>query len=222
MNFSKIIIKFKGIFPVKLKTSIKKFRKFNGYQELDKKLLKFLNYKNGYYIECGANDGVNQSNTWYLEKSLGWKGILIEPVKIVFKELVKNRNEKNFFFNYALKSFKFKKKNFLLNVNYNDTLISNSKKNNFNKVKVNVTNLNKILNKINAPKVIDFFSLDVEGDEFEVLNGINFNKYKFKYILIECDQFLKLNIFMKKRHYSFIKKMSIGNDYLFKFVKNIK
>ena len=34
--FSKIIIKLKGIFPVKFKTYIKKFRNFNGYEGLDK------------------------------------------------------------------------------------------------------------------------------------------------------------------------------------------
>ena len=51
-------------------------------------MLKYINYKKGFYIECGANDGVNQSNTWYFEKTK-WKGILIEPVNEVFKELKK-------------------------------------------------------------------------------------------------------------------------------------
>ena len=70
----KIIVKLKGLFPIKFKTFIKKFRKFNGYDGLDKRMLKYINYKKGFYIECGANDGVNQSNTWYFEKILQWKG----------------------------------------------------------------------------------------------------------------------------------------------------
>ena len=70
----------KGLFTAKFKTYFKKFRKFNALQEIDKKMLKYINYRNGYYIECGANDGVNQSNTWYYEKCLDWKGILIEPI----------------------------------------------------------------------------------------------------------------------------------------------
>ena len=91
--FRKILIRFKGLFPTKLKTLVKKFKKFNGYDGLDKRMLKYINYKNGFYIECGANDGVNQSNTWYFEKQLGWKGLLIEPVKEVFVELKKNRGK---------------------------------------------------------------------------------------------------------------------------------
>ena len=106
--FSKIIIRLKGIFPVKFKTYIKKFRNFNGYEGLDKKMLKYINYSNGFYIECGANDGVNQSNTWYFEKCLNWKGLLIEPIETVFKELKKNRDKKNFFFKKALRPFIYK------------------------------------------------------------------------------------------------------------------
>ena len=52
----KITIKIKGFFPVKLKTFLKKF---NAYHQLDIKLLKYLNFENGFYIDCGANDGVN-------------------------------------------------------------------------------------------------------------------------------------------------------------------
>ena len=223
-NFiKKLIIKFKGLFPVKLKTLIKKFKTFNGYHNLDKKMLKYINYENGFYIECGANDGVNQSNTWYYEKKLNWQGLLIEPIYEVFAELKKNRSDKNFFYNKALRSFNYKKKNVELNFNSRDTLITSSKLNNIEnrKIKVKSKNLNSILNQIKAPKVIDFFSLDVEGDEFEVLNGINFNKYNFKYFLIECNQLKKLKKFLKKHNYKFIKKMSPGNDYLFKFVSKI-
>ena len=52
----KITIKIKGFFPVKLKTFLKKF---NVYHQLDIKLLKYINFENGFYIDCGANDGVN-------------------------------------------------------------------------------------------------------------------------------------------------------------------
>ena len=112
-----LIIKFKGIFPVKLKTYFKKFKKFNGYDGLDQRMLKYINFNNGFYIECGANDGVNQSNTWYFEKELGWRGLLIEPIGKVFEELKKNRSNKNFFFKRALRPFNYKKKNVELKLN---------------------------------------------------------------------------------------------------------
>ena len=49
-----------------VKTKLKKFRKFNALNQLDKKMLNYINFPDGFFIECGANDGVNQSNTWYL------------------------------------------------------------------------------------------------------------------------------------------------------------
>ena len=74
--------------------------------------------------------------------------------------------------------------------------------------------LNKILDLSDAPKIIDFLSLDVEGAEFAVLNGIDFNKYKFKYMMIECRNFKKINNFLKEKNYHFIEKLT-HHDYLF-------
>ena len=39
----------------------------------------FGRLRNGFFIEAGAHDGVDISNTLYLEKQLGWTGILVEP-----------------------------------------------------------------------------------------------------------------------------------------------
>lgn len=220
----KLILKTKGLLPVKLKTYLKKFKKFNGYDGLDKRMLKYINFKNGFYIECGANDGVNQSNTWYFEKELGWNGLLIEPIDEVFKELKENRSNKNFFFNRALRSLSYKKKTVELKLNLDDTLSTRSTVDDIDtriKIVVKSANLNFILNKIKAPRIIDFFSLDVEGDEFEVLKGINFKQYSFKYILIETYELNKLKIFLNKFGYKYVKKMSNRNDYLFKLIKKI-
>ena len=223
----KLIIKFKGLFPVKLKTYFKKFKTFNGYDGLDKKMLNYINYKNGFYIECGANDGVSQSNTWYFEKKLGWKGLLIEPIGVVFDELKKNRSKRNFFFKRALRPLNYKKKNIELKLDIKDTLSTRSTFDNVDtrvKIKVKSTNLHYILKKIRAPNIIDFFSLDVEGDEFHVLKGINFKAYRFRYILVETYELNKLKNFLEKHGYKYVKKMSNRNDHLFKIKKinNVK
>jgi len=44
--------------------------------DLDDKLLKYLNFENGFFIEDGANDGLSQSNTALYEFEYGWKGII--------------------------------------------------------------------------------------------------------------------------------------------------
>ena len=47
--------------------------------------------KNGYFVEFGATDGVEKSNTHILEKKFNWEGILAEPAKIWQKKLNENR-----------------------------------------------------------------------------------------------------------------------------------
>jgi len=222
--------KIKSLIPNKYKNYIRKFRKFNAYNDLDKKMLKFINYRNGFYIDCGANDGVNQSTTWYFEKYLNWNGILIEPLPKIYKELKLNRSQNNFFFNNALVSSSFKKRHIKM-IDFDDSIMAkvyNSKfSNNLSKKTINVkaTTLNNILNKIPNRKKFDFFSLDVEGAELDVLRGINFSKFSFDYILIETSNFKIIKKFLVKKNYKFIKRLSNYNikhlpefgDYLFKY-----
>ena len=204
----------KKILPAKFKTFLKKFRKFNSINNLDKKLLKYLNFKNGFYIECGANDGVNQSNTWYFEKVLNWRGILIEPNKKIFKELIKNRSPNNIFENVALVSEDFKIKNkeiFLTDNNLLSQLIDNPSEKN---MKVFTSTLNDILKK-NIIYKINLFSLDVEGYEAEVLRGLNLNLFEIDYILIETKSFDNINFILNNSNYILQEKLSF-HDYLFK------
>jgi len=58
---------------------------------LDLKLLSYLPAGPGVFLEVGANDGYSQSNTYYLERWLGWRGILIEPHPDAFRRCVKLR-----------------------------------------------------------------------------------------------------------------------------------
>ena len=75
--------------------------------------------------------------------------------------------------------------------------------------------LNSILLDSKAPKVIDFLSIDVEGSELEILKGIDFDNFKFKYILIECRDIDIISNFLSKKHYTLLKQMT-HHDYLFK------
>ena len=58
----------------------------------DLEVLKFYNNKkNGYFIEMGASDGIELSNTFMLEKDYNWTGMCIEPIPRRYAELVMNR-----------------------------------------------------------------------------------------------------------------------------------
>jgi len=45
-----------------------------------------------FFIEFGATDGIQWSNTYSLEKSDGWTGILAEPARCYQQQLRENRN----------------------------------------------------------------------------------------------------------------------------------
>jgi FkbM family methyltransferase len=59
--------------------------------DLDRKLARRLDFAGGVFIEAGANDGVNQSNTYWFERMRGWTGLLVEPVPALAAACRKNR-----------------------------------------------------------------------------------------------------------------------------------
>lgn len=197
---------------------------------VSEKILKYLNFNDGVYIECGANDGVTQSNTLILEKEMGWSGILVDPSVTSYNECIKNRSNKNTIINCALVSYEYK----------NDTIfgdfdghlmssINGQRRDNKNFNEVSAKKLSDIIDEYVYDK-IDFFSLDVEGYELEVLKGIDFTRHRPTYILIEVYTKDLKNIFnfMEKQGYDMIENLSnfnnidfpywdgTHNDYLFK------
>ncbi len=205
---------------------------FYGLNELDKKMLKYINYSNGFFIECGANDGIKQSNTYYFEKNLCWKGLLIEPNFLLYQKCLINRPN-SIVENYALVS-----KNYSLSTisgNFNcecgltsmitdksDYFDDHLEKERLNKnkneiINVNAITINELLLKHKIDN-IDFFSLDVEGYEIDVLNGLDFTNFRPKFILIETENRESyqntIRKYMYNKEYVFLERLS-GNDDLF-------
>ena len=70
----------------------------------DKWVVEFLKFKkNGYFVDLGAYDGIQTSNTYYMETNLGWEGICVEANPRVYQSLIKNRKSKNI--NVALNNY---------------------------------------------------------------------------------------------------------------------
>ena len=48
--------------------------------------------RGGYFVEFGATNGIDLSNTYLLEREFGWTGILAEPATAWHEALQRNRN----------------------------------------------------------------------------------------------------------------------------------
>jgi len=205
---------------------------------IDHRLNKIFNKENGFYIELGGNDGLKQSNTALFEFSKNWTGILIEPCKSAFEKCKINR-PKSSCYNYACVSNDypeefvygdFDTEHLMASVN---AVRKSGKGRDINTLtKVNAITLEKILDKENIGEQninIDFLSLDTEGYELNILKGLNLNKYRPKYMLIEVYTYDYENIisFLKENNYKLLcnftnysKKTNpcwdgTHNDYLF-------
>lgn len=149
--------------------------------------------RNGFFVEIGGADGIKTSNTYFLEKFLGWKGILAEPAIKYHQELRNNRPECFIDFN-CVWSTTGEEKTFYESVWENDFrsivedctrswMTVNRKK--WPTYTVKTISLLDLLDKHNAPRCIDYLSLDTEGSEFTILQSFDFSKYTFNYITIE-------------------------------------
>lgn len=209
-------------------------KQFFGLNQLDRKILDHVNFRNGFFVELGANDGITQSNTKHFELYKNWHGVLIEPSPKQFNKLKKFRKGKNHFFNCACVAFDFPKNT--INLMYsnlmsvalegrNDILdrVQHAKSGEFNlgqeetfTFQAQARTLQSILDECESPKIIDLLSLDVEGAELEVLAGVDFERTNFRYIVIETRSIDQVRLFLEPKNYEEIGQLT-HHDFLFKW-----
>ena len=82
-----------------------KTTKYNGQAEQDKFVCNILKNKtNGFFIEVGSQEPININNTYLLESSLDWKGLMFEWRREKFEDLYKeHRPNSNYIFGDAQK-----------------------------------------------------------------------------------------------------------------------
>jgi FkbM family methyltransferase len=155
----------------------------------------FRDYKTGFYVDVGANDP-NISNVTKYFYDRGWRGVNIEPLPEEFKKIVQARTrDKNYnvgisntettltFYQAplgALDQFSTFDKAEADNLTKKSGIV-------FKELSVPVTTLDKILQKANLPE-INFISIDVEGFEKQVIESINFSRYKPSVLCIEATE----------------------------------
>jgi FkbM family methyltransferase len=142
------------------------------------------------YIEAGAHDGVFQSRSLQFKDNDEYFGLLIEPHFDTYQQCCHNRqNERCKIYNCALVSFSYKDENIKLGIHSSYTAMNSTIKAPNEKyidtVDVKARTLQSILDE-NDISFVEYFFLDAEGYEREILNGIDFKKISFNNIEVEC------------------------------------
>ena len=149
--------------------------------------------RDGYFVDIGATDGIHINNTYLLESSYGWKGICIEPDPVAFSKLARNR--KALCSNACLWSVTGESLEFILASEFGAIAqvagrdFHAGKRKTFEAagktIQVTTTSLNDLLSQQNAPRSIDYISLDTEGSEYEILRTFDFDRWKVALWTIE-------------------------------------
>lgn len=151
--------------------------------------LEFL--KNGFFVDIGAGNGLTHSNTYLLEKEYGWNGILAEPAKCWHKDLSANRKahiETKCVWSKSSETVTFKETekaelstiSRFINCDQHGALRADGKT-----YDVDTISLDDLLDKYEAPQIIDYLSIDTEGSEFEILSAFDFSRRGFRVITCE-------------------------------------
>lgn len=146
--------------------------------------------KDCFFVEVGANDGINFDPLYHLIKSNNWAGILVEPDKTTYERLKGNYSkQKNLIFeNCAISDTDGKVELYCGTTDLHYSLSYKHAEWMFDVkprgVEVESIRLDTLLNKHEVEKV-DLLMIDVEGYDFIVLKTFPFSKIKPKIIRLE-------------------------------------
>ena len=146
----------------------------------------FFGGTKGFFVEVGANDPHARSQTLHLERA-GWTGILIEPQPDLAEQLRTMRTGKVF----AVACSSPEHAGCTMPLHVAGPLSSLDREHMApgaapeRVIEVPIRTLDSLLDEADAPKPLDFLSIDVEGHEIEVLRGFDIVRWRPRLILLE-------------------------------------
>jgi FkbM family methyltransferase len=164
-------------------------------------------------IDVGCNDPIHYSNSYFFEKYLGCKVLAIDPLEELEK-LWKLKRPKSIFLNSAVGN---NNDSIILNVpedscqdkmfSYVDGGYNKKYDINFSRRNVKCERLESILQENKIDEVL-LLTIDVEGFEYEIIKGINFEKVRINCICVENNS---INLFGS----DLIRQYLINNNYIY-------
>jgi FkbM family methyltransferase len=159
----------------------------------DMVLKTFLDKGKGFYVDVGAHHPIRFSNTAYFYKK-GWNDINIEPTPTLIKDFYRYR-KRDINLNIGIANQSSELTFYMFNdaalnsFNKELSLERHEEKSSYKiikKLKIRTSPLAEVLD-MYLPKnqKIDFFSIDVEGFDLDVLKSNNWEKYTPDFIIVE-------------------------------------
>lgn len=172
---------------------------------------------NGFYIDIGANDPENLSNTKRFYDR-GWRGINIEPHPGLFEKLQAARprdNNLNIGIGTSNKPLPF----YVRDPHYSSSFVNHTGI--LYKIRNRHTKLIKTvpipvmpLSSLAVPHKIDFINIDVEGNEMDVLLSNDWSKITPDLFVIELNQSeQQITEYLSKRGYTMVYKNILNGFY---------
>jgi FkbM family methyltransferase len=148
----------------------------------------------GYFIEIGCGNGTIISNTYSLETFLGWDGLLVEPNPVFCEDM--RRTRKSLVVESAITAGVDTQELTLIQGNVYGSCQATAHQgphseflsacNNLGlSIKVNTIEPKTLCQKYNVPKLFDYLSIDIEGNELQVLLNWPFSTHRPLILSIE-------------------------------------
>jgi FkbM family methyltransferase len=150
------------------------------------------------FLEFGATDGFELSNSYTLENNYNWKGVLSEPSPQWHESLKKNRIDSKIITECIWKETGKKLDFYMSDLGELSTLndfidndidtmpVNTSQRKKSGKIiTVNTISLNDVIKEYFNNKCPSYISIDTEGSEYEILKVFNLDDYRPKLFTIE-------------------------------------
>jgi FkbM family methyltransferase len=144
---------------------------------------------NGFFVEVGSCHPTNLNNTYLLESSYKWNGVLIEPNPRMAELLRTQRTSA--VLEFAVAEGEYIQLALAQNPEFSSTVDQLSQ----NKHKLHeptgeiilakCSSLTDLLTQASCPQTFDFLSLDIEGGELYALTSLDFSRFRPKLIAVE-------------------------------------
>lgn len=152
------------------------------YSQLGQDLLALhLFGRDGFFVEFGAANGIDLSNTYTLEKNYNWRGIVSDPNKS-YKDLLNRRNcsiDHRCVYTVSGEQVRFSEVENELELSTISKYCQNDSHKDIRKFNkeylVETVSLDDLLNDHSAPQTIQYMSIDTEGSELDILNSFSFD-----------------------------------------------